>query len=132
MEVNKRYNRVNHLICLGKGELAERLVVHLYLDADGNVSENQTFFGLDEYAEVYDYSSAESREELVKGGTSRLKEGTDAVNMNFDAENTIYDIGDIVGATEHKTGIATVEKITKKIVTIKNGQVNIEYKVGEK
>ena len=35
---------INHLICLGKGELADRLVVHLYADAEGNVSETQTFF----------------------------------------------------------------------------------------
>lgn len=39
---------INHLICLGKGELADRLVVHLYADAEGNVSEAQTFFGNDE------------------------------------------------------------------------------------
>ena len=29
--------RINHLICLGKGELANRIVVHLYAQLDGTV-----------------------------------------------------------------------------------------------
>lgn len=133
MEIEKYYNRTNHLICLGKGDLADRQVVHLYVDADGNISTTQTFFGLEEIAAVYDYSNAESLEELTKGGIEKLEEYApkDAVNMNFDSEKTVYDIGDIVGASENKTGIFATEKITKKIVTIKDGQVNIEYKVGE-
>jgi hypothetical protein len=32
---------VNHLICLGSGELQNRIVVHLYVDADGNISQTQ-------------------------------------------------------------------------------------------
>ena len=36
---------VNHLICLGQGELRNRTVVHLYVDGDGNISTTQTFFG---------------------------------------------------------------------------------------
>ena len=132
MEVEKTENPVNHLICLGKGELSERQVIHLYADASGNISENQTFTGLDEVAETYDYSNAESLEELQKSGTTKLKEyisgGT--VKMDFKAEATVYDVGDIVGAKEIVTGTFVKEKITKKIVTIKKGQTNIEYKVG--
>lgn len=65
---------VNHLICLGQGELKDRQVVHLYMDSAGNISTTQSLFGIDEITEVYDYSSAESAEELVKGGTDRLRE----------------------------------------------------------
>ncbi len=133
MEVKKTENPVNHLICLGKGELSERQVIHLYADAEGNISENQTFTGLDEVAETYDYSNAESLEELQKSGTGKLKEyisgGT--AKMDFKAEATVYDVGDIVGAKEIVTGTFVKEKITKKIVTINKGQTNIEYKVGE-
>lgn len=124
---------VNHLICLGTGELAERQVVHLYTDKDGNISGTQSFFDLDEITAVYDYSSVESLEELIKGGEERLAEYavTNVAQMDFDAEKNIYDIGDIVGATDVITDISAREKIVKKIVTISNGQVNIEYKVGE-
>lgn len=132
MEVKKTENPVNHLICLGKGELSERQVIHLYTDADGNISEDQTFTGLKENAEVYDYSNAESLEDLKEKGIEKLKSyASGNVKMNFDAESTVYDIGDIVGAKEIITGSFVKERIIKKIVTIKKGQTNIEYKVGE-
>lgn len=133
LEIDKTYNAVNHLICLGKGDLKDRKVIHLYADAKGNISENQTFTGLEEVTAVYDYSNVESPEELRKSGIEELKKhaATDIVKMNFASEGHVYDIGDIVGAKEITTGISATEKITKKTVTIRNGKVNIEYKVGE-
>ena len=133
MTIEQAHNTVNHLICLGKGELEERQVVHLYVDGNGNVSENQTFTGLQEVSSVYDYSSVESLDELKKSGTEKLKEyaNADKVQMNFNSEETAYDVGDIVGAKEIITGIFAKQKITKKIVTITQGLVNIQYKVGE-
>lgn len=133
MEIDKTYNHANHVICLGKGELAERQVVHLYMDAERNISETQTFFGMEEITVVYDNANAESLEELKQGGIDKLKESasSDSAKMDFDAESTVYDIGDIVGAKETVTGTYAQEKITKKIVNISQGLVNIEYKVGE-
>lgn len=133
MDVKKTDNPINHLICLGKGELSERQVIHLYADAEGNISENQTFIDIDEIATTFDYSNAESLEDLKKKGIEKLKSyfSADTAKMDFDAERTVYDIGDIVGAKEIITGSFVKEKITKKIVTIKKGKTNIEYKVGE-
>ena len=73
-------------------------------------------------------------DELKKGGIEKLQGYAiaDKVQMDFAAEETIYDIGDIIGAKEVSTGIFATEKITKKIVTINQGVVNIQYKVGEK
>ena len=34
----KNSNPINHVICLGKGDLAEREVIHVYADSDGNLS----------------------------------------------------------------------------------------------
>lgn len=126
------YTTVNHLICLGDGELAEREVIHLYADAEGNISQTQTFTGLEEYAETYDYSNAESTKELIKGGTERLKElwGQDELQIDFSGDSEAYDIGDIVGAIDNVTKIAVSAEIQKKIVTVKNGQVTISYEVG--
>lgn len=133
MEITKTHNFINHLICLGKGELTERQVIHLFADADGNVSENQTFFGADERVEVYDYSNAKDEAELKTKGTEKLAEYAKAgkVSIDFTEESDMYDIGDIVGAKEIVTGTSVTRKIEKKIVTIKKGETNIEYKVGD-
>lgn len=132
-DMKRQENRVNHLICLGGGELENRLVRHLYVDAEGNISEAQTFFGLEEVAEVYDYANVESEEELLKAGRERLKElyDTDKLEVDFEAEDDLYNVGDIVGAVDNITGISIAAEITKKIVTIKDGRTNISYKVGD-
>lgn len=131
--VNKAYNTVNHLICLGKGELAERTVLHLYADAAGNISKTQTLFGMAEITDVYDHSSVESAEELEKGGIERLQElcAPASLNVDFDGSAETYDVADIVGAFDNVTNISITAAITKKIVTVKNGKITIEYKVGE-
>lgn len=132
-ELQKQQNRVNHLICLGGGELENRLVRHLYVDANGEISETQTFFGLNEFTEVYDYANVESEEELLKAGRERLKElyDTDSLSVDFEAEDDLYNVGDIVGAVDNITGISIAAEITKKIITIKDGRTNISYKVGD-
>ena len=49
---------INHLICLGKGELKDRQVVHLYAQLDGSILQDKKYYtGLQERTEVYDYSS---------------------------------------------------------------------------
>lgn len=134
MEISRAYNGVNHLICLGKGELIDRQIIHLFLDENDNISYTRTFTGLKEITEIYDFSAVESLEELEKGGRERLAEyisEKNSLQMDFDSEEKIYDIGDIVGAMEITTKISAVEQIIKKIVTIDKGTVNIEYKVGE-
>lgn len=133
LKVERTGNKVNHLICLGRGELAEREVIHLYANASGNIVDNQHYFGLDEICDVYDYSNAESSEDLRKGGIERFKElmnGDKAeVSLN-DTSGLSYEIGDIIGATEYKTGITVKETVTQKIVKIDNGTIKIEYKTG--
>lgn len=133
MDIQKMNNTVNHLICLGKGELVDRIVIHLYADRKGNISQIRTFQGIQEITAVYDSPSEESVEELVKHGEEKFKEymNLNAVQLNFSAEDDIYDVGDIVGAKEVITNTVTKERITKKILTINQGKVNIEYKVGE-
>lgn len=132
LKVKRHYNAVNHLICLGRGELAAREVIHLYADADGNVSKTQTFKGIDERSAVYDNSSAESLEDLESGGIDRLKELSlaDEVDAAFDEDSDQYDVQDLVGATDNIIGLTVTAEITKKIVTIDNGQITISYKVG--
>lgn len=132
-EIKKNFKPTNHVICLGAGDLAERTVIHLYADKDGNISHTQSFFGMDEVCEVYDCSNAESDEELESGGKEVIEKSwnSDSVKINFTNSSSVYDIGDIVGAKENVTGISIVQKIIKKIVTLKNERATISYKVGE-
>lgn len=131
--VAKNANPVNHMICLGRGELSEREVIHLYADRDGSISYIPTLTGGSEVAAVYDNSNAESVDELEQGGRKRLQEeyeAAGAVQIHFEAGQE-YDIGDIVGARETVTGVYVSRPIVKKIVTVNQKGIQVEYKVGE-
>ena len=134
MEVEKGFHPINHAVCLGRGELAEREVIHLYADREGRISSEQSLAGMDEITAVYENTSAESTEELRQGGIELLEEAQAAsskISMSFGSGDAAYDIGDTIGARERTTGIAASEKISKKIVSISRGSIEIEYKVGE-
>lgn len=118
---------VNHLICLGKGELRNRLVRHLYIDEDGNVSQTQYYFGVDEIAEVYDNSGAEV-DDLIKNGTDRLKSvaNKDVFSIKVDPEIEVA-IGDIVGGRDYLSGMTMTAPVWSKIIKFAAGAVEIEY-----
>ncbi len=125
--------KVNHLICLGKGELAEREVIHLYVDQFGRIGDVQYYTGLDEITETYEYTTAETTEELKSGGIEYLTElmNNDKAEIAIpETEGLSYDIGDVVGAFEMKSGIKAAAAVTQKIVKINNGVVSTEYQTG--
>lgn len=123
---------VNHLICLGQGELKDRQVVHLYMDKDGNISTTQTQFGVDEIIEVYDYSSAESLDDLISYGKKRLKERGNYTTLKINLNDMDAKIGDIVGGQEQVTGITLKKQIAEIIIKIDSkGKLYITHKVGE-
>lgn len=125
----KATNTVNHLIILGSGEMENRTVYHLYADTEGNISEEQTLFGLDEYAATYNYSGAENDEDLMDYAKQRFRElrNQDSVKADFNETDDLYSIGDGIGVFDNVTGFSMVALIAKKIVTIKNGKTTIAY-----
>ena len=130
--IEKKFKPINHMICLGKGELKDRTVIHLYTDEIGNISHSQSLFGMDERTSTFDNSNAESEEELEKGGIERLQAAWNEGKLQLDLDaTTSYDIGDIVGAKELATGTSMRKPIVKKIVTIEKNTVKITHKVGE-
>ena len=128
LNLKKKHNRVNHIICLGKGELKDREVIHIYADIIGYISEKQVFKGLNEVVAVYENTNA-TTEELRQGGIDMIKEAwaTDELDFDFLDDAESYDIGDIVGVTEYVTMTEVVKEITKKIVTIKDNAVTVSY-----
>ena len=126
-------NKVNHLVCLGRGELAKREVLHLYVDQFGRIGTTQVYTGMDEVTEIYDYRGVESLEELRKGGIERLAElrGNDKIEVSINEDSgLVYDVTDIISAKDNRTGNTATARIIQKIVKIKNGTINIEYLTG--
>jgi hypothetical protein len=132
LTVERHENKVNHLICLGRGELAEREIIHLYADEFGSIGKVQYYTGLDEITETYENANVESIEELEEGGIDRLTElrNNDTAEIDLPETERSYDIGDIVGATDVKSGVSVSAAVSQKIVKIKNGVVGSEYKTG--
>lgn len=130
---SRHFNTVNHLICLGTGELADRMVIHLYADADGNISQALTFAGLDDITAVYDYPNVESEEELISKGKEELRSlwEQNEIEISLDESDAAYEIGDTVGAYDNVTKLSSSAEIVKTIVSIKNGKIQISYEVGE-
>ena len=134
LKVQQQKNKVNHLICLGRGDLAEREVIHLYADDFGQIVDTQYFTGLNEIADVYDFSSVESSEELRESGLEEFEKLRDVDTADISVpenDSLIFDIGDIVGASDAaKTKISVASAVTQKIVKINNGAISTEYKTG--
>jgi len=115
----------NHLIALGRGELTERTVLRLYRLDDGSITgERPDWAGtIKERAQVYDYSSAETEEELRKGAVARLQEYGQVTSLELDTEalEIPVKLGDIVGARDRVTGM---------ILKMNSSGMTIEKRVG--
>lgn len=130
LSVERHSDKVNHLVCLGKGDLAAREVIHLYVDQFGRIGDVQYYTGIAEIADTYENSNSE---DLRSDGINHLTEIRNTDNAEIalsEMEGLIYDIGDIVGATEYRSGVNVAEAVTQKIVKINNGVVSTEYKTG--
>lgn len=131
LTVKKTENKVNHLICLGRGELENREIIHLYADAFGNIGKTPYYTGLQDITEIYDYSSVESIEQLESEGIKKLKELREIDTAEISAApDASYDIGDIAGGVEYMSGISSTARVTQKIVKINGENISTEYKIG--
>lgn len=121
---------VNHLVCLGKGELKDRTVVHLYADSNGNISQTKTITGVDEIVQVYDNSGAEL-ETLVETGTTRLKELLSVSSFSPSIKDSSIELylGDIVSGLDYITGNSVTKPIISKVVKRTMGELSFSYKI---
>lgn len=118
---------INHLICLGKGELKDRIVVHWYADHKGALSHTQTIKGADERTSVYELAAADVAELETKGKT-KLQELRDTGSIDVDVTDGIdLDVGDTVTGRDNTTGLQVTAEITKKIVKISDGIPTVTY-----
>lgn len=123
-------NGVNHLICLGKGELQERQVIDLYVQEDGSIGTTQYYTGIQEVAETYEDTSSES-DELEEKGREKLQELMNSTSFSMDVETLgmEVEIGDIIGGRDYVTGMYAAKPIAKKIYKVSGGKVSLEYEI---
>lgn len=123
-------NGVNHLICLGKGELQERQVVDLYVGKSGSIGKTQYYTGIQEVAETYEDTSSES-DELEEKGREKLQELMNSTSFSMDVESLgmEVEIGDIIGGRDYVTGMYAAKPIAKKIYKVSGGTASLEYEI---
>lgn len=119
---------VNHLVCAGKGENQERIVLHLYVQKDGTIGNTQYYTGLDEIEEVYDYSSADA-EKLEEDGRKKLLELKNYKKCEMTVEDVDLELGDIVAGYDIITNTQVIKPVVQKTLKIKDGILEVDYKV---
>ena len=129
--ITDSYRVPNHLVCAGEGELQGRVIVDLYADASGNVSQTQTLTGVDEIAVLYNYNNADT-DELIIEGTKELESyqqgGGADLQVNSKGE---WHIGDRLQVRDNRSGTVITSAIGKKIVKVKDGILSVDYEVGD-
>lgn len=128
----------NHILCLGKGELVERLRVNLYLKKNGEWStlEKDSYYkGIERKSYIYENTNCEDSSLLIEDAISKIVEinGSDSLSISFKSDNA--ELFDIVGSKEEITNIEFKEQITSKILkgTLNGALTNLDisYKVGD-
>lgn len=124
-------NGVNHLICLGQGELQDRTVVDLYVQQDGSIGTTPYLTGTKEITEIYEDTGAGDAAELQEKGTEKLLEKMNYTTFDMDVETLEIDvdIGDIIGGRDYDTGLYAKKPVSGKIWRVENGEQSIEYSV---
>lgn len=121
----------NHLICLGKGELKDRQVIHLYLDKNGKIGKSQQYYGIDERTAVYDYPNVEDLQTLEEQGIEHFKDLLSEEGIETAVNNADIDIGHGITTYEHYTNTVVTKRISKRILTIQNSSATINYEVND-
>lgn len=130
-DIEKGYN---HVICLGKGELTERMVVELYLLKNGSITQDEALAiadgnsGINRNTIVYENTNAADENELIEGGTEKLTAGEKSLSIdNVDQ----LGIGDVISSKERITGISMNKEIVSQVYKGYIDSISIENKVGD-
>lgn len=120
---------INHLVCGGAGELQQRMIIDLYIDNNGAVSQTPYYTGYKERTAFFDYPNAESSDDLIAEGTKELLNLASSKKLTMEApEDYSLGIGDLVQGV-FPDGIIIQSPIVQKVYKISNGIVSEEYKI---
>lgn len=120
---------INHLVCGGAGELQQRMIIDLYIDSDGMVSQSQYYTGYEERTAFFDYANAESSDDLIAEGTKELLNLASSKKLTMEApEDYELEVGDLIQGV-FPDGTIIQSPIVQKVYKISNGIVSEEYKI---
>lgn len=120
---------INHLVCGGAGELQQRMIIDLYIDSDGVVSQSQYYTGYEERTAFFDYPNAESSDDLIAEGTKELLSLASSKKLTLEApEDYELEVGDLIQGV-FPDGTIIQSPIVQKVYKISNGIVSEEYKI---
>lgn len=111
---------VNHLICAGQGELQDRVVIDLYISADGSIQNKPYYTGADAIEALYENTSADA-DKLNEEGTKKLQDlqNVNQVNISVDdSSEDLYPLDDVISGIDPVTGIQASSTIAKKVISV--------------
>lgn len=120
---------INHLVCGGAGELQQRMIIDLYIDNNGAVSQTPYYTGYKERIAFFDYPNAESSDDLIAEGIKELLSLASSKKLTLEApEDYELEVGDLVQGV-FPDGTIIQSPIVQKVYKISNGIVSEEYKI---
>lgn len=123
-----RVDSYNHVIALGRGELAERTVKNLWY-YNGTVTIGDRPAGLDESdvrTRVFDYPSAESENELIKSATEALLQSVPGTVAEVDLLESELELDDKILVFDRDLNTSSVKTVTSRTLTIDARGTRIE------
>lgn len=118
---------INHLVCMGSGQLQNRIRVDLYADNRGRISTTKYYTGFKERTAYYDYSSAESVSSLTSYGKKRLKELMSGQSLQVDSVSVENEVGDLISGYVNKTSVTV--PIERKVLSVNGGIYKTTYRL---
>lgn len=121
----------NHLICAGEGELEDRVIVDLYANAAGQVSQTQTLTGKAERAALYDRTSSD-RDELIKDGTEKLQElqATPTLAVDLSGLSINAAVGDSICVTDDEGGTEVTAEVSRTVAKVADSALHVTVEGG--
>lgn len=127
------FDRYNHIIALGAGELLDRDIIHVYrLDTGVITMTAPPWVGTEkDQVATYDFTNPENIDELTKGAIKRLQELVPLNQIEIDpkVEGLELNMGDIVGARDRLTGMSGKATVVGKILSISDSGIRQETRV---
>lgn len=122
----------NHVIALGRGDMAARTVLNYYRSDDGAIDTTPITDPVDDRMYVLDYPNAEDNTVLANAAIAKLEELVPQTSVEIDLTGMdVINLGDIVGGMDRITGLSLTKPITQIIRTVSADGDTYQYKAGD-
>lgn len=114
------YSPVTHLVCLGSGEMLDRLVTELWW-RNGAVTTTGSLT-VNDVSDVYELSDCDNLTDLVRKGSAKLAalQTTDTAEVNYLGSAQGLGIGDTITVQDDERHLRIAAVITKIITKVSN------------